>query len=40
MKGAPANLVLKLETEGQTLTRSSDAPQNFLAGETVYIDTF
>jgi len=39
MEGAPTNLVLKLETEGQTLTRSADAPHNFLAGDPIYIDT-
>lgn len=40
MAGAASNLVLNLETEGQTLTRTvTGAPMNFVTGAPVYVDT-
>jgi len=40
MAGVVSNLVLNLETEGQTLTRPvTGAPYNFVTGNPVYVDT-
>jgi len=40
MTGVESNLVLNLETEGQTLTRTVDGgPMNFVSGAPVYVDT-